>query len=114
MEKKINLTINEGEAFFAHELSVNFNPLQFMLDFKCITPRIDPRMRESMQMHIKHNVIMLDPYHLKQILPMMQDSLQRYEKEFGKIEKPKSLKKMDKKQTKKEDGTIEAVPTYLG
>lgn len=114
MEKKINLSINEGDAFFAHELSINFNPMQFMLDFKCITPRIDPRVRESMPLNIKHNVVMLDPYHMKQVIGMLEDSLKRYEKEFGKIEMPKALKKANKKSKKGKGVIPEVLPSYLG
>jgi len=43
VEKKVNFGIEDGDNFFAHEVSVNFNPTQFVLDFKCITPRVDPR-----------------------------------------------------------------------
>ena len=67
MEKNVNMTITDGEAFFAHELSVNFNPMQFILDFKCVTPRVDPRSKESIVLNMKHNVIMVDPFHAKRI-----------------------------------------------
>ena len=53
-QKKINISINEGMEFFAHELSVNFNPTQFIFDFKCITPRVDPRSKEVPHLNIKH------------------------------------------------------------
>ena len=35
-----------------------------MIDFKNITPRIDPR---GQQIVLKHNVVMLEPYHAKQL-----------------------------------------------
>ncbi len=39
MEQKesINLAISDGDPFFAHEVSINFNPMQFILDFRCIS-----------------------------------------------------------------------------
>lgn len=112
--QKININIKDGEAFFAHEVSINFNPLQFILDFKCITPRVDPR-GERPSIAIEHNVIMVDPYHAKRILELLSKVIERYEKEFGKIEKPKALKRIEKEQQKlaKRKKDIK-LPTYLG
>ena len=31
---RINLSINDGDAFFAHQVSMNFSPNQFFIDFK--------------------------------------------------------------------------------
>ncbi|MFH2028171.1 MAG: hypothetical protein ABIJ08_03465, partial [Nanoarchaeota archaeon] len=56
-EKRVNFGINDGDAFFAHEISVNFNPTQFVLDFKSITPRVDPRSNEGPVIALKHNVV---------------------------------------------------------
>ena len=55
-EKKINFNINDGDDFFAHEMSINFNPMQFIFDFRSVTPRIDVRSRDSSVISIKHNV----------------------------------------------------------
>ena len=66
MDKKINVSINEGKEFFAHEASINFNPMQFILDFRSVTPRVDPRSREAPTIVMRHNVVMLDPYHVQQ------------------------------------------------
>ncbi|MEM4336612.1 MAG: hypothetical protein QXG86_01255 [Candidatus Woesearchaeota archaeon] len=114
-EKQINLNINDGEAFFANEISVNFNPLNIFLDYKSITPRIDPRNREGGTFNMKHNVIILDPYTFKQTVSLMNETLKRYEKEFGRIEKPKPLEKIEKEQKielkSKKGGSV---PAYLG
>jgi hypothetical protein len=98
VEKKLNVSINEGEAFFAHELAINFNPSQFIFDFKSVTPRVDPRSQQSPVIAIKHNVILLEPYHMKKIAELMGTVIQRYEDEFGKIEKPKALERYEKKR----------------
>ncbi|MBW3023181.1 DUF3467 domain-containing protein [Candidatus Woesearchaeota archaeon] len=114
-EKQINLNINDGESFFANEISVNFNPTNFFMDFKNVTPRIDPRSQKGPTFHMKHNVIMLEPYATKQLIGLMKDLVDKYEKEFGKIEQPKVLKKLEKQQKKvvktEEMGSI---PAYLG
>lgn len=93
-QKTVNATINiaDGEAFFCHEMSINFNPLQFTFDFKSITPRIDSRNQDGTAIFaMKHNVVMLEPWHAKEVLKALSDSVKKYEQQFGSIEKPKAL-----------------------
>ena len=111
-EKKVNIGINDGMEFFAHETSINFNPTQFILDFKCITPRVDPRNKEGPTLVLRHNVIIIDPYHAKKLQELLGSVVGKYEKEFGKIEKPKQLKKAEKKIKVQEEKP--EVPHYLG
>ena len=115
-EKQINLNINDGDSFFANEISINFNPSNFFLDFKNISPRIDPRNQNGATFSLKHNVILLDLYTFKQSVSLMKETLDRYEKEFGKIEKPKIIEKLEKEQ-KKSEMTMKkggSIPAYLG
>lgn len=115
-QEQINLNINEGEPFFAHEVTVNFTPTQLTLDFKCITPRTDPRSKKPSFL-LKHNVIMVDPWHGKALLEVLANVVKKYEDEFGKIQKPKALLKAEKKQKEliKEMGDkVPDVPTYMG
>jgi hypothetical protein len=117
-EKRVNLSITDGNEFFAHEVSINFNPMQFILDFKCITPRVDPRSREGPTLALKHNVIMTDAYHAKNIAELLNDMIRKYEKEFGKIEKPKAIEMFEKKAKKEGLANAEqartSIPAYLG
>ncbi|MEM4268441.1 MAG: DUF3467 domain-containing protein [Candidatus Woesearchaeota archaeon] len=116
-EKRINLSINDGGDFFAHEVSINFNPLQFIFDFKCITPRVDPRSKDAPTLSLKHNVVLTDPYHAKKIAELLNDVIKKYEKEFGKIEKPKALELLEKKSKKSagdSDKIERSIPAYLG
>jgi hypothetical protein len=114
--KKINIGVNDGSEFFAHELSLNFNPTQFIFDFKCITPRIDPRSKEIPYLSIKHNVVMVDAFHAKRIHELLGKVIGDYEKRFGRIQLPKAVKKAtkDSKKEKDEKTTKEVIPTYLG
>ncbi len=121
MEKNVNMSINDGEAFFAHELSINFNPLQFTLDFKSVTPRVDARSKDSLVLSLKHNVIIVDPYHAKKIFELLGQTLSNFENEFGKIEKPKALEKYEKKvksntkpNTKPKGKADTKSPSYFG
>ncbi len=115
-QEQINLNINDGEPFFAHEVTINFTPTQVTMDFKCITPRTDPRSKKpSFQM--KHNVVMVEPWHAKNLLGVLNSVIQKYEDEFGKIQKPKALEKAEKKQKefiKKAGEQLPEVPTYMG
>lgn len=114
-EKNINVSISEGDAFFAHEVSVNFNPMQFVLDFKCITPRVDMRTKDAPFFALKHNVVMIDPYHAKHLAEMFTNAVKKYEESYGKIAKPEALKKHDKKsKSKKAMEEPQEMPTYFG
>jgi hypothetical protein len=117
--KKINLGIQDGSEFFAHELSVNFNPTQFIFDFRCVTPRSDPRSKEIPFISIRHNVVLVEPYHAKRIYEVLGNVLKQYEDQFGKIEKPNAVKEYEKKAKKAEKtnnkkSTKETIPSYLG
>ncbi|MFH1641710.1 MAG: DUF3467 domain-containing protein [Nanoarchaeota archaeon] len=117
VEKKINFGIDDGITFFAHEVSVNFNPTQFVLDFKSISPRVDPRSNEGAVISIKHNVVLMDVYHLKKFTEFLKKRIDDYEKEFGNIEKPNAIKIIEKKRQKemkdKKTDSVE-IPTYFG
>jgi len=117
--KKINLGVHDGNEFFAHELSVNFNPTQFIFDFRCVTPRSDPRSKDIPFISIKHNIVLTEPYHAKRIYEVLGNVIKQYESQFGKIEKPKAVVEYEKKVKKAaKDGnkksTKETIPSYLG
>ena len=64
-----------------------------------------------------HNVIMAEPYHAKKIYELLGSMLSKYEKEFGKIDKGKALKAMEKKRKNKEkkvEGETKTAPSYFG
>ena len=118
-EQKINLNIVDGDSFYAHETSINFNPTQFVLDFKNVSPRIDARSQEGPTVTLRHNVILLDPFHTKQVYALLGQALTKFEADFGKIEQPKALKEFEKKYKKSmEKGKGSAGksqgPTYFG
>ena len=111
----INLSIVDGDSFFAHEISINFTATQFLFDFKCITPRIDPRSAKP-SFQLKHNVVMVEPWHAKAIHEVLTNVIKKYEEEFGKIEKPKAIEIAEKKQKAllKKNSSFKRLPTYFG
>lgn len=115
-ETKINMNIVDGGEFFAHETSINFSPTQFVFDFKAVTPRIDPRGRGRPSITLRHNVILVEPYHAKKMLELLTEVVKRYENDFGKIEKPKAIQKAEKKSKKEKSAPKgkSASPTYFG
>lgn len=119
-EQKINVSISDGEAQFAHEMSLNFNPTQFIFDFKTVTPRIDVRSQEGACIAIKHNVVLVEPYHAKQIYTLLGKVISKYEEEFGIAQKPKAVEIAEAKQRTlqsklpKKESETSTIPTYLG
>ena len=116
-EQRINLNIADGDSFFAHETSINFNPTQFVLDFKNVSPRIDARAQEAATIVLKHNVVLLEPYHTKQFYELLGKALSKFESEFGTIEQPKAVKEFEKKHKKmlqKSKDMKTSSPTYFG
>lgn len=112
--KKLSVKIEDGDAFFAHETSINFSPTQIVLDFKNITPRMDPRAGADPILVLKHNPIILSPDHAKNLAELLNKIIKRYEKEFGKIKKPAALEKYEKKHKKKSKQTKIKTPEYFG
>lgn len=117
MSEPLSINVNDGGAMFAHEMSVNISPTQLMLDFKMVTPRTDPRGKGRPTFLIQHNVIIVDPWHAKKIAEVLDESIKRYEQEYGKVTKPKGLVKAEKKQKQlqaQSAGETKETPTYLG
>jgi len=59
---------------------------------------------------------MVDPYHAKRILNLLETTIKKYEKEFGTIEQPKALKALEKKRKSKEGSSKvkDNIPSYFG
>lgn len=116
-EQKINIQIRDGKVFFAHEMSANFTPTQISLDFKSITPRTDPRDKKPSFL-LEHNLVLLDPFHAKMILDVLNNTIKKYEEEFGKIKKPASLEKAEKKHKAVAKDAVDTTavesPNYFG
>jgi hypothetical protein len=114
---KLNFSINEGEAFYANEMSITFGPAQFAFDFKNISPRVDMRQQDGAKTFVlKHNVILIEPFQIKLFAKVLNDAIARYEKEFSTIEMPKAIQKAenDLKKLQKQDEKSHDVPSYFG
>lgn len=115
--KKINFNINDGDSFYSNEMSITFGPSQFAFDFKNMSPRVDIRSQDDTKIFvIKHNVVLIEPFQVKQFAQVLNQAIARYEKEYGSIEIPEAIKKAEKemKKEQKENPISHDVPSYFG
>jgi hypothetical protein len=88
-----------GEEFLAEEIAISHSPVRFVLDFKNISPRIDIP-GQPIRHVLKHKIIKVDPFVAKDLLEIFRQNIEKYEKQFGKIEKPKALAKAEEEAKK--------------
>lgn len=110
---KVKFDIENGQSFFADEAGVIHNPLRIIFDFRNITPRVDVRNQEYQTLVLKHNVVVMDPFTAKNFLEILDKNVKNYEKQFGKITRPKALDKLTKKSSKSKK-EVKDSPTYFG
>ena len=84
------------EGFYTNSISIIFNPSKFVLDFKQTTPHIDRVCEKDQQLFATtHSIVLLDPQFAKVFLGTLKNSIESYEKKFGKI---KVIEKKNKKE----------------
>src|SRR3989338_9944856 len=91
--------VDVGRDFLAEQVSVSHSPIRFVIDFVRNSPRID-HSGQSTKLLTSHSVVMLDPYLAREFLSVLTDNIGKYEKKFGKIEKPAALKKFEEEMGK--------------
>jgi len=114
-EKQINLRVKDGDQFYSNETTINFGPVEFVLDFRCVTHIQD--VAENRSILIRHNAVILTPYHAKSFLQVLNKAIVDYENRFGEIKKPGEIKKAEdliKKERKKLEKDKEDNETYFG
>lgn len=113
---QVNLRIRDGEQFYSNESSINFNPAEIALDFKCITHTHDLGDRKGLI--LKHNIVLLNPFHAKNFLNMLAKVVRDYEAKFGEIKKPDSIKKAEtlvkKEEKKRKENVKKDAESYFG
>ena len=99
MNEPLQVDVNPGQDFFAEQVSVSHSPVRFVVDFVRSTPRIDSSTQTT-RLFMSHSIVMLDPYLAREFLSVLGDNIAKYEKKFGKIEKPEALKTFEKQMEK--------------
>ncbi len=107
---KVNLRVKDENLFYSNESSINLNPNEIILDFKCITHAQD--LQEHRGLILRHNLVILNPFHAKSFLIMLNKAVKNYEAKFGEIKKPESMKKAEKlvkKESQKDKKLLDKV-----
>ena len=84
-EKEINLRIKDNGQFYSNETTINFGPVEFVLDFRCATHVQDMGIHRAIL--VSHNPVILTPYHAKSFLNVLHKAVVDYEERFGEIKK---------------------------
>lgn len=88
---------NSNKSFFTDNVSVLHNENNFIIDFKQTTPRMDfVHDKQDISFVTTHNTVVMNPAMAKSLKEVLQDSIEKYEKQFSEIKMPKK-KKADKK-----------------
>jgi hypothetical protein len=98
---EIRVRVKDGEQFYANESSINLNPVEINFDFKCVNQIQD--MSNHSAVLIKHTIVIMQPHNAKAFSEMLTRAIKDYEKKFGKIDKPKNLKKAEKIANKEKE-----------
>lgn len=92
--------------------TVTHGPDKFVLDFIGVYPQFTP---DSKPVPVaSHKTVILDPYTAKEFLNILQDNIKKYEKRFGEIKKPESLKKAQEMHEIQSSTTKSRSPEYMG
>lgn len=89
---EVRVDVDNGQEFFSDEVSVSHSPVRFIIDFKRTTPRIEGNEQRLL---LRHNIVLIDPFFAKELLRVLKDNVSRYEKRFGEIKRPETLKKAE-------------------
>lgn len=83
--KQVQFTIDDGPTFYSDEISITNNAFKFFFDFKNSSPRIDVRGAEALPVSLKHSVVVMDPPLAKVFAKLLQDHVDKFEKQHGAI-----------------------------
>ena len=86
-KRRINVNLDHSEpGFYADTVTISHNPSKFILDFVQVTPRFDrvgPEMQQSLA--VKHKTIIVEPLMAKNVLGILKNNMEKYEKNFGEV-----------------------------
>lgn len=96
-----------NKPFYSDSVSVLHNQNQFIMDFKQTTPRMDVvGVEQKINFVTIHDTVVMPPMVAKSMLDILKDSVEKYEKNFGKIKLPKQKKQKETKAETVNDSYI--------
>ncbi|QQG38505.1 MAG: DUF3467 domain-containing protein [Candidatus Woesearchaeota archaeon] len=112
VERKINIGINHGrEAFYANGVSISLHKSTFTLDFRQTVQKVDDIAdKPQTTFFTSHNTLIIEPQMAKGFLDILKQSIENYEKQFGKIK----VEKKPKKSAEVEDVKLIKSDNYIG
>lgn len=98
MEKKQITAIQnfDNSPMLSNTQTISHSPDKFVIDFKSIVSQFGPNNEPTLT--IQHKVVTMDPYMAKTFAKIMNENVKKYEEQFGIIEVPESVKKMQEMQ----------------
>ena len=112
-EKQIQGIQNfDNNPFVSNQQNVTIQTDKILLDFKNIYSQFDPANNETII--INHKMIILDPYIAKLFAGIVNNSITEYEKQFGKIAKPKAMAKAEEIAKTKTKPSSSTFHSYMG
>ena len=109
--RRVNVSVNHGDAFFSDSVTVADNAERFIFDFKQSSPRFDQsaqdRPEQQTTIILKHETVVVSAQLAKALHEMLGERLRQHEEMYGKIPKPV------KKEIKEFTETV-SKPSYFG
>jgi len=102
----------DSSPLLANEFALTHDPLHFLLDFKSVVSQFSPGANEQVVV-VTHKVVLLEPFHAKQLIEYLSTQVASYEKNFGTITKSAAVEKAEAMMTNAPVAATER-PNYLG
>ena len=77
-----------GKSKYVDEVTINHSPIEFVLDFKKMTPRFTRNNDNTTNTNlvVEHTPLVMTPYFAKILLITLKTQVNKYEEKVGKIE----------------------------
>jgi len=112
-EKKVpGIQELDKSPLFCNQMTVSHTPAQFFLDFRLVYPQFAPD--NSQTTVVQHRTVVFEPYHLKEVINVLQENIRRYEKDYGEISVPQAIENAKKKKELTTPTAVSSAPEYLG
>ena len=102
----------DKNPLFCNQMTISHSATEFIIDFRLVYPQFAPDNSQTTM--VRHSTVIFEPWHLKEVLGVIQENIERYEKEYGKIKESEALKKAKKKVKQPRKIASVSTPDYLG
>lgn len=90
----VKKVVSDDNPFHSDQVSVLHSEAGFVIDFRRSVPQLDiGEQGEVVTLVTHHRLVLLSPVVAKSLVKVLRDSVDKYEKSFGKIKLPKQKKR---------------------